>query len=259
MNYRKDVGVIPISTFAIVHGEPTPCLNPYEYGVQNNYPAIQSSANGCGRYGDFPGVTQLDNDLSTSIIYDQSWGYKPWYLPGFVGYIGENQQQGYLMAIPRLEINNLSPCLTFNLQTFLDGADSLHSSRQVTTGFVITIIVLLGIAIFPGILCGIYNGLPGVIFVFGVFGLLIAILTIPPAVVTANMNSDIATFQAELSSVTNSKCFVDTDAQQVFTDFIDTVAVADRVVPLWKGYTIGCWVGASVIVVVFVKNYKGWV
>ena len=118
VNYRKDVGVRPISTFAIVHGQPTPCLNPYEYGVQNNYAAIKSSANGCGRYGDFSGVAQLDNDLSTKIIKAQTWGYKPWYLPLFVGYIGENKQQGYLMAIPRLEINNLSPCLTNNIADF---------------------------------------------------------------------------------------------------------------------------------------------
>ena len=62
------MGVIPVSTFAIVQGQPTLCVNPYEYGVQNNYGAIKSSANGCGRYGDFSGVTQLDNDLSTNII-----------------------------------------------------------------------------------------------------------------------------------------------------------------------------------------------
>ena len=150
------------------------------------------------------------------------------------------------MAIPRLDINNLSPCLTFNFQAFLDGTDSLHSSRKITTGFSITIIVLLRIAI-AGSILGILNyGLEGAILVFGGFMLLIAILTIPPAAVTANINRDIATFQAELSSVTNLKCLVDTDAQQVFTDFVETAAVATRVVPLWKWYTMGCWISVVV-------------
>ena len=251
---------MPISTFAIVHGQPTPCLNPYEYGVQNNYAAIKSSANGCGRYGDFSGVTQLDNDLSTSIISAQSWGSYPMGLPEFSEQVGSGGQQGYLMAIPRLDINNLSPCLTFNLQAFVDGADSLHSSRKVTTGFIITIIVLLGIAT-----CGSGCAFASkdrdktariFFWVTGCIAFLIAILTIPPAVVTANMNSDIATFQTELSSVTNSKCFVDTDAQQIFTDFVDTAAVANQVVSLWKWYTIGCWVSvvAVGITLFFVKN-----
>ena len=243
------MGVIPVSTFAIVQGQPTPCVNPYEYGVQNNYGAIKSSANGCGRYGDFSGVTQLDNDLSTNIISAQSRGSYPMSLPEFSTQVERNGQQGYLMAIPRLDINNLSPCLTFNLQTFLDGTDSLHSSRKVTTGFSITIIVLLGIAIVGSILGTLNYGLEGAIWYSrgGGFMLLIAILTIPPAAVTANINRDIATFQAELSSVTNSKCFVDTDAQQVFTDFVETAAVATRVVPLRKWYTMGCWISVVVV------------
>ena len=151
------------------------------------------------------------------------------------------------MAIPRLDINNLSPCLTFNLQTFVDGAESLHSSRKVTTGFSITIIALLGIAIFFSISFGLNYGAPGVLLIVLAYMLLIAILTIPPAAVTAS--SDIATFQDKLSSVTNSKCFADTNPQQVFTDFVDTAAVATRVVPLWKWYTIVCWISVVVIVI----------
>ena len=249
VNYRKDVGVLPISTFAIVHGQPSVCLNPYEYGVQNNYDAIKSLATGCGRYRDFSGVTQLSSDSSLSIINAQPWGSEPLNLPKFSDQVGRDGQMGYLMAVPRLEINDLSPCLTFNLQTFLDGTEKLHSTRKVTTGFIITIIVLLGISIIGSILGGIKSG-KAAIGVLACILVLIAILTIPPAAVTAKMNGDIATFQEELASVTNSNCFVDTDAQQVFTDFVDTAEVATRVVSLWKWYTMGCWCSLVVLLIV---------
>ena len=41
INYRKDVGVLPITLLDVVHGEATSCLNPLEYGRQANYDAIE--------------------------------------------------------------------------------------------------------------------------------------------------------------------------------------------------------------------------
>ena len=120
----------------------------------------------------------------------------------------------------------------------------MHSSRKATTSFIITIIDLLGIAILK-YTCGLNNGQAGVIWIIGGIMLLIAILTIPPD-----------SFQAELSSVMNSKCFVDTDAQQVFTDFVDTSEVANKVGSLWKGYIIGCWASKVAFgIFVFIRKY----
>ena len=241
-NYRKDVGVRPISSFAIAHGQPTVCINRDAYGVQNNYAAIKIEANGCGRYGDFPGVAQLDNDLSTTIFEAQSWGYGPSNRPEFVEQVGENDQQGYLIAIPRLEINNLSPCLTFNLQGFLDGADKVRSSRASSTaGFIITINVFLGIGIISSIIGAKQGGVVTAAVVFWCCVLIITIITTTAAAVLAKSYGDTAAFQENIASVPNSKCFVDPDAQQVITDYVNTSAYVDRIASLWIGYTIGCW------------------
>ena len=246
INYRKDEDALPIISFAIVHGQPTPCLNPHEYGEQINYEAIASKANGCGRYGSFPDISQLDTDTSQNIFSYQTWSKLPTSLPEFSSKIGA--QTGYLLSIKRLDLTNLSPCLTFNLQTFLDSSKDLHSSRKVTTGFIITIIVLLGIAAFLTcvMICPSKNddrafSLHHHINMQLFFAVLIGVLTIPAAAATSNLDSELQEFQEDLSEVSNYKCLKANGAQLVLTDFIDTSLVATKVRGLWAIYAIVMW------------------
>ena len=122
-------------------------MNPHEYGAQANYEAIARRANGCGRYSSFPNVIELGSDTSLNIFDYQDWSISPTSLPEFTTQIGS--QVGYLMAVPRLGLKDYAPCLNFNLQALLDSSSDLHNSRKVTTGFSITLIAILGVALLP--------------------------------------------------------------------------------------------------------------
>ena len=251
INYRKDAGVAPISKFSIAQGQPTPCLNPFDYGTQVNYMAIVTGSDGCGRYSTFPGVSQIDSDLSVNIFSYQTWNVLPSTLPQFNSALGN--QLGYLMSVPRLELQNVEACLTFNLQTFLDRSNELYSSKALTTGFVITILVLIGsMIITPGV--EIHSKCPEEVVIGTIYVhlILIVILTIPPAIITASQNKDFEAYKDTLFSLSDSNCFTDSYAQLVITDFASILTDSTRLAELWLIFTTIVW-GLTVIIAALFK------
>ena len=128
INFRKDVGAVPITTFAIVHGQPTVCLNHYKYTAQINYDAIAVKANGCGKYGDFPNVTELESDLSINVFRGQSWKPSPTDLPGFSDQL--QTQSAYLIAIPRLQLKDTESCLALDFHDVINHFGYLNDSGK---------------------------------------------------------------------------------------------------------------------------------
>lgn len=180
-----------------------------------------------------------------NVFNSQPWEPSPVNLLLFSRQIGS--ETAHLMAIPRLGLENSSSCSTFNLQTFLDLANSLRKIRNLTAGFIITIIAFLGIKL--GMLVCIFLNeehskridVQMILYVEIAFGILIGILAISPAAATATWNADFQNFRADYSLMPGLKCFTDNNAQQIFDDFLHAFFVAAHVANLWVALTAVTW------------------
>ena len=243
VNYRKDTGAAPIVSFAVVHGKPGLCLNPSEFYFQHNHSAMGFQANGCGRYGSLKNTTQLDSDSSINIINCQHWDP----VPAEILREAENET-GYLVAIPRLALKDAPPCLTFNLQFFLNSLDFINNSRKLTSGFIALIMALL---IVGTILIGKYliagQDKKAIFHGAFIFALIAILTTIPAAMTITQGNADLNAFQQQLTSMKDSKCFVESGSQQVITDFMTTSLTTIEVTLTWLVYSIVNWIGPIVV------------
>ena len=172
-----------------------------------------------------------------NVFKSQPWEPSPVNFLLFSDQIGN--ETAHLLAIPRLGLENSSPCSTFNLQTFLDLANSLSKIRNLTAGFIITIIAFLGIKL--GMLATTFLNeehskridVQMMLCVEITFDILIRILAIFPAAATATWNAGFQKFRADYSLTPGLKCFTDNNAQQIFDDFLHSFFVAAHVANLW--------------------------
>lgn len=248
VNYRKDADVLPIVTLAISQGKPELCVNPNEYTAQINYAAIAVPGNGCGRYGNFLGVSKVDNDTSLEIFYAQKWTPSPVDLPLFTDQIGD-AQTGYLLSIPRLDISNNDECTTLDVQKMLEQSQELQTSGNITAGFSITIILLLGSLVvylvisylttmcakgeegFTASLCRFYS----------VVTISAGILLIPVAIITSVRNTSFHEYNDIIDSVISSGCFKDPSMRLLLDDLAAMTSLAEVIAKLWTAFAVGFW------------------
>lgn len=241
VNYRKDAGVLPISSLGISHGEPVLCVNLKEYAQQLNYFSIKFPGYGCGRYGDFPRTTTLDQDDSLNIFYSQDWTASPVDLPGFTSKY-EIGQSGYLLSMKRLEMKDNDVCTTLDLQELHDYAIDLQ-------GFAITILILVSLVTIL-VLFAFFDGrdtdMPAI---FVIYPFLIGIVLIPAAIVIGVRSSGLSSYMTRITPAINANCFLDASAQLIFSDFLATATVVGLVAKLLIAFVPVWWVLYIVFVV----------
>lgn len=243
VNYRKDIGVLPIVSLALVHGQPTLCVNADD-GDQRNYNATAVSSHGCGRYGSFQNVTLIDTDSSINIFNSQPWGNLPMSLPKFASEL--ESQNGYLMGISRLDIKGYSSCLEIDLNDAFWSIKIYYSVADYRWGlYTSLLIVLFGIAVF-NLACDMRRDRGGH-FNMAVLFFYLAACSGSVLLFTYLWGDGwypgMVTFQNQLSSVKDSKCFTDSNAQQVLSDLMSTSLRHTKLRKLSLFYLLLDWAG----------------
>ena len=240
LNFRKDEGVPPIVSLELDLGSPTPCVNVNELPIQKNYEAILISGYGCSTPGQFAGATTLDEDTAYNAFKSQSWASSVLSLPRFNETLQD--QKAYLMAIPRIQLKDVSGCTDFNLHTLTAGGDGLSEADSLTT-----ILTLLSLGFFGfAIMClWVFFGHKHVLkrdwpfllalclFVVG----LSVVAVLAPLNIKKNQES-VLLYVADIERIENSQCFTETSLNAVMTQYLSGASALSRVVALWSIYEI---------------------
>ena len=253
INYRRDSGTLPLSTFRINIGEAKSCLSNLEYSAQQNYPAYKINGTGCIEYGGFPNPTTIDTENALLMLSEQTWSSEVVKLPEYTDLL--NKQTAYLTASPRIEL--ASSCSSMNFDSLKVGAGGLKAIRTLTQGFgfaaIIAICLPLVVLCAPVLLaCG-SRGTGGgdcdgkCLLFCVVFGLFLsypatAVILIPAAVKTRSHYTYVEPYFTEYQAIAQSKCFVDAQVMATVQQFIGALTTARTIYYLWIGLAVPFWI-----------------
>ena len=238
LNYRRDQGKSPIGGLFLSFGQNTPCLDTKEYPLNNNYRVIKYPAEGCIRYGEFPGYQLVDQDTAYNAFATQTWSRLAMKLPEFNNTLAS--QQAYLSYVPRLELAEYSDCKSMNIKGLYDTSKRLNITLY-SNGIILVLILVFFLVMLVLFFCNASSDKTSkIILAAGCFiiGLLAGVGWIVLSSEVRSMRASIT----DIKTISNLNCFVSSQPQQVVTDILTVFTSRDNIVSKWLFLLINCFV-----------------
>ena len=248
LNYRREQEKMPIGGLALSFGQNTPCLDIKEYPQLDNIPAIKFQTDGCNKYGEFPGYQLLDADNAQKAFVTQPWSTRVVLLPELNEALAN--EKAYLSYVPRLELEDNANCTSVNFEGLIYVCKRLNTPLPSTAMFAMLILAsFLGMAGVYFVNLDASERTQKIIVLTGCF--LIGIFAgVGWHVISVELET-LREYLTDIKMLSNLKCFVDPDPQQVITDVLSEFISREATQSKWFFMMIICLFWYCLIVASF--------